>query len=117
MMRCPALPFAPHAGTRASGACRRHPITRLAMAAVVFVVAACAGTLDQTAPGKSGTKAGAPPARYNLAGYPPAFRAGFNAACDAARRHVTVVADPTRYAADPQYRQGWKDGASICKTP
>ena len=117
MMQCLAWPFAPRADPRERGACPRHPIARLTLVAVVSIVGACAVTGNQTAPGKSGTNTGAPPARYNLAGYPPTFRDGFNAACDAARRHASVTADPARYAADPQYRQGWKDGASICKTP
>ncbi len=114
MRQCLAWPFAPRAGPRETGACPRHPIARLTLVAVVSIVGACAGTGDKIAPGKPVTNAN-PPARYNLAGYPPAFRDGFNTACDAARRRTSVTADPARYAADTQYRQGWKDGASICR--
>ena len=88
------------------------------MIAVACIVGACAGTgdkIDAVDARKPVKNAGAPPARYNLAGYPPAFREGFNAACDAAKRRTGVTADPARYTTDPQYRQGWKDGASICR--
>ena len=67
-----------------------------------------------TQPGSTGTAQKAP-ARYNLAGYPPAFRDGFNAGCEAAKRNVAVPEDKTRYASDGQFKAGWKDGQSICK--
>ncbi len=99
---------------RETGARRGRLASRFTVVAAACIIGACAGTGDKTASGKPVGNAGAP-ARYNLAGYPPAFRAGFNAACDAAKRHTTVIADRERYNADPQYRQGWKDGASICR--
>ncbi len=66
-------------------------------------------------PGKPGTERKPPPARYNLAGYPPAFRDGFDAGCDAAKRNVVAPTNTSRYGIDPQYRAGWKDGQSLCK--
>jgi hypothetical protein len=55
------------------------------------------------------------PARYNLAGYPPPFRDGFNAGCEAIKRNVVAPEDKARYASDAQYKAGWKDGQSVCK--
>jgi hypothetical protein len=77
--------------------------------AVLLVLGACA-----LQPGSTGTPEKAP-ARYNLAGYPPAFRDGFNAGCEAIKRNVATPADQARYASDAQYKAGWKDGQSVCK--
>jgi hypothetical protein len=66
-------------------------------------------------PGSTGTERKPAPARYNLAGYPPAFQDGFNAGCEAVKRNSATPADTTRYSSDPQYKAGWKDGQSICK--
>jgi hypothetical protein len=77
---------------------------------VLFALGACA-----LQPGTTGTERKPPPARYNLAGYPPAFRDGFDAGCDAAKHNVGTPADNARYGTDPQYRAGWKDGQSLCK--
>lgn len=72
-------------------------------------LAACA-----TQPGSSGNAQKAP-ARYNLAGYPPAFRDGFNAGCEAAKHNIGVPEDKARYGSDGQFKAGWKDGQSVCK--
>jgi len=77
---------------------------------VLFALGACA-----LQPGTPDTGRKPPPARYNLAGYPPAFRDGFDAGCDAAKHNVVSPADSARYGADPQYKAGWKDGQSLCK--
>lgn len=89
----------------------------------LFVAALCASVLlgaggcasrhaaSTPAPG-SGQKA---PARYNLSGYPPSFRDGFNAGCDAVKRGIATAEDKTRHASDLQYKAGWNDGQSICK--
>ena len=89
-------------------------IERLVALLLTLFAAACAGVHNDPAINTPAPKA-PPPARYNLVGYPPSFRAGFDAACDAARRHTGAAPDPARYAADVQYRRGWKDGVSICK--
>jgi hypothetical protein len=54
---------------------------------------------------------------FNLSGYPPAFREGFDAGCTAARRRQTKPVDPARLTNDPQYRLGWQDGQSMCAKP
>lgn len=88
---------------------------------VVFVLAgllAGLGACSTTPPGSSpGAPEAAqkPPARYNLAGYPPPFRDGFNAGCEAAKRNTTTPVDKARYGSDTQYKAGWKDGQSVCK--
>jgi len=80
----------------------------LAVCCSALVAGGCATS------GGSGTAQKAP-ARYNLAGYPPPFRDGFNAGCEAAKRKVTEAEDKARFASDAQYRAGWKDGQSVCK--
>jgi hypothetical protein len=55
------------------------------------------------------------PVRYNLSGYPPAFKDGFNAGCEAVKHDVSAPRDSSRYASEPQYKAGWKDGQSVCK--
>jgi uncharacterized protein YceK len=67
------------------------------------LVAGCAGHHAPTpaAPG------------VNLAGYSPAFRAGYADGCgsiDAARKR-----DEPRFKADADYAQGWRDGYDICR--
>lgn len=82
---------------------------------LVVCALSCAALLAGCATnGGSGTAQKAP-ARYNLAGYPPPFRDGFNAGCEAAKRKVTEAEDKARFASDSQYRAGWKDGQSVCK--
>lgn len=83
---------------------------------VVFVLC-CAALLAGgcATGGGSGSAQKAPAARYNLAGYPPPFRDGFNAGCEAAKRKLTEAEDKARFASDTQYRAGWKDGQSVCK--
>jgi hypothetical protein len=57
----------------------------------------------------------APRPKYNLAGYPPAFRDGYIDGCETAKESGFARKDATRFAADAQYQSGWKDGNSICK--
>jgi len=83
---------------------------------VVFALCATVLMLQGCATGgNAGTAQKAPAARYNLAGYPPPFRDGFNAGCDAAKRKAAEAEDKARYTSDSQYRAGWKDGQSVCK--
>jgi hypothetical protein len=54
-----------------------------------------------------------PPARVNLAGFPPAFRDGYSAGCDSAKRRATRR-DEARFKTDRQYANGWRDGFDAC---
>lgn len=59
----------------------------------------------------------APPkkdANVNLAGYPPAFRAGYLDGCESSKRTGGQTRDEDRFKHDPQYASGWRDGYDIC---
>lgn len=52
---------------------------------------------------------------YNLAGYPKAAQEGMS--MDAKQQKSAYgFKDKNRYAADMQYRMGWDDGLSICRS-
>jgi hypothetical protein len=55
-----------------------------------------------------------PESQMNLAGFPPAFRDGYNDGCRSAQAWSTRR-DDKRYAEDRQYAAGWRDGYDICK--
>jgi hypothetical protein len=80
------------------------------------VVAGCATELFPTSsPSSSTSTAPSKPAapRVNLAGYSPAFRAGYGDGCgsvDAAKRR-----DEPRFKSDADYALGWRDGYDICR--
>ncbi|HVY06888.1 MAG TPA: hypothetical protein VHB46_13010 [Burkholderiales bacterium] len=77
-------------------------MNRLALIVAVAVLGAC----------------GSPPAKkeanVNLAGYPPAFRAGYLDGCDSSKRSSGRTRDEDRFKHDPQYASGWRDGFDIC---
>jgi hypothetical protein len=50
----------------------------------------------------------------NLAGYPPAFRAGYLDGCNSARRPSSAKKDEERFKQESQYAAGWRDGYDIC---
>jgi hypothetical protein len=80
---------------------------------VAALLAACAGQPPATTntPAPRAPTAASP--GINLAGYSPAFRAGYADGCgsvDAARKR-----DESRFKADTDYAQGWRDGNDICK--
>lgn len=50
----------------------------------------------------------------NLAGYPPAFRAGYQDGCDSSKRASGQTRDEDRFKHDGQYASGWRDGFDIC---
>ena len=54
------------------------------------------------------TKRAAP--RYNLTGYPPAFKQGYADACATPRRRNEL-----RFKEDTDYQIGWQDGNSVCR--
>ena len=56
-----------------------------------------------------------PPANVNLTGYPLPYRQGYADGC-ASRRSGNEQKDATRFKTDMQYRTGWQDGHSICKS-
>jgi hypothetical protein len=49
----------------------------------------------------------------NLAGYPPAFRAGYADGCTSVRQSA-LKRDAARFKSDANYAQGWHDGHDIC---
>ena len=51
---------------------------------------------------------------YNLAGYPPAVRAGYIDGCESAKKTEYARKDAKRFASEPQYAMGWNDGFAIC---
>jgi len=53
-------------------------------------------------------------AGVNLAGYPPAFRAGYLDGCESARKTNGQTRDNDRFKHDSQYASGWRDGYDIC---
>jgi hypothetical protein len=53
-------------------------------------------------------------ANVNLAGYPPAFRAGYIDGCESSKQASVAVRDEVRFKHDPQYASGWRDGFDIC---
>jgi len=82
---------------------------------VAGLVVACAGqppaTTTTPAPAPRVPTAASP--GINLAGYSPAFRAGYADGCgsvDSARKR-----DESRFKTDTDYAQGWRDGNDICK--
>lgn len=56
----------------------------------------------------------APRPAYNLSGYPPAARDGYIDGCESAKKSAHAGKDEPRFAADAQYRMGWRDGFSLC---
>jgi hypothetical protein len=48
----------------------------------------------------------------NLSGYPQAFRAGYADGCNSVK--AARKRDETRFKADAEYTQGWRDGYDIC---
>jgi hypothetical protein len=53
-------------------------------------------------------------ANVNLAGYPPAFRAGYADGCESSHRSIGQKKDNDRFKHDSQYASGWRDGYDIC---
>jgi hypothetical protein len=50
------------------------------------------------------------PARFNLTGYPTAFKQGYADACATPKRR-----DAERFRTDTDYSMGWQDGSSACR--
>ena len=75
----------------------------------LLLFAGCA--TKEPAPGDGTPARSAPQPRYNLTGYSPAFKAGHADACATPRRR-----SESRFKSDEDYRMGWQDGVSICKS-
>lgn len=94
------------------------------VACVVLLLAAGCGVFPRASappPDKPETAAQAKERRekaarpaYNLAGYPPGVREGYIDGCESAKGTRYARKDAQRFAADPQYSMGWKDGHAIC---
>lgn len=91
---------------------RRHLPWLLALA-----LAACAAVppREETPAEAAERRAKAPPPTYNLAGYPPAVKAGYIDGCETAKGSDYGRKDEKRMAGDPQYRMGWNDGHAMCQ--
>jgi hypothetical protein len=81
---------------------------------ILFVAALFAGCAGQQPAATTAPRAptAASPG-INLSGYSPAFRTGYADGCGsvgAARKR-----DESRFKADADYAQGWRDGNDICK--
>jgi hypothetical protein len=50
----------------------------------------------------------------NLAGYPPAFRAGYLDGCNSGKGSASPKKEEERFKQDSQYAAGWRDGYDIC---
>jgi hypothetical protein len=61
----------------------------------------------------TGNSSKPPSSSVNLAGFPPAFRDGYNDGCRSATG--TSRRDDKRFAQDRQYASGWRDGFDMCK--
>ena len=93
-------------------------------AAAAALLAGCATTAvaptsPSPAPAESppmtGTPANVepPPPNVNLSGFPLPYRQGYADGCASASGSERK--DPTRFAADGNYRTGWQDGLAICR--
>ena len=51
------------------------------------------------------------PQRYNLTGYSADFKQGYGDACATPRRR-----NEERFKSDGDYKMGWNDGQSICRS-
>lgn len=89
---------------------------RPAACALAFLLAACAAVppREETPVESAERRAKAPRPAYNLAGYPPAVKAGYIDGCETAKGSEFAHRDEKRMAGDAQYRMGWNDGHAMC---
>ena len=66
------------------------------------------------AAGCAGQPAATPQPKINLSGYPPEFRQGYTDGCASATPNAVRKRDESRFKADANYAQGWRDGHDIC---
>lgn len=75
----------------------------------VLIAAGCASDAPKQESAPAPAKR-LPAASYNLAGYPRAFKEGYNDACSNPRKR-----HEQRFKDDSDYRMGWNDGNSMCR--
>jgi len=83
---------------------------RAAIAPLFFLYAALISACAGDGTGAPGAKPAAPQ-RYNLTGYSAEFKQGYGDACATPRRR-----DEARFKSDGDYKMGWNDGQSICRS-
>ena len=71
-----------------------------------MVLSIAAGCASQSQP---------PAPSVNLSGYPPEFKQGYADGCASAKPDAARRRDETRFKADANYAQGWRDGYDICR--
>ena len=76
--------------------------------AIVVALGGCA--TDESAKQTTPARRAAPTTRYNLVGYPAAFKEGYADACANPRRR-----NEQRMKDDTDYSMGWQDGNSVCR--
>ena len=81
-------------------------LSALRMTTLLIVLSTLSACASQPSKGSNGVN-------MNLAGYPPAFKAGYSDGCSSASG--TQRKDAARFGADVQYAQGWRDGFDVCK--
>ena len=90
---------------------------RLIAAIILFSMLTGCASMDSSRDKSSKPSGPLPPSTrptYNLAGYPPAFKDGYIDGCETAKKTSYGFKDKHRFSKDSQYRNGWKDGFSIC---
>ena len=84
---------------------RRLRAAGMAILAAALLAVACAPAPRPGTPASAGASA-------NLSGFPPEFRQGYADGCASARGGR--VRDEKRFAGEPQYASGWRDGFDVC---
>jgi len=87
-------------------------IVRALSCLLIVAFAGCAllePSKPEPPPAPPAKKASAP--RYNLTGYSPAFKEGYGDACATPRKR-----SEKRFKDDADYRIGWQDGSSVCRS-
>lgn len=104
----------------------------IAAVLLIFTVASCTTTGQSQRPSETLPSSGPlpssrplpsaaplpPSARptYNLTGYSPAFKDGYIDGCETAKKSSYGVKNERRFSSDNQYRMGWNDGFSLCRS-
>ena len=88
--------------------------------ALVALASGCATTTAPSAPTAPPASAKPlpqnvepPPPNVNLGGFPLEYRQGYADGCASA--NGAERKDPSRFAADGNYRTGWQDGLALCR--
>ena len=87
---------------------------RLIAIMTILVIASCASPSANKKMKLSDPLASSTRPTYNLAGYRPAFKEGYIDGCETAKKSLYGLKDEKRFTEENQYRDGWKDGYSLC---